>query len=110
MAVIAVLLSIWARRWARKDSSGIPRSASATSTRPPSSGSVAAASDGRPDRTWLTRSSSRSAAEPAVSSLIGTTHPFPQCPERPELQLLDGPLAPSHQGRDLGHAAVLAKA
>src|SRR5438552_5456525 len=110
MAVMLVLLSIWARRWARKDSSGSSRSASASSARPASSGSVGGLTGWRPAWMAVTSSSARSAAERAVSSLIAITHPFSQRLEGPELQLLDRAFAPAHQRCDLGDGAVLAEA
>src|SRR5205807_5234502 len=107
---MAVLLSIWAPRWARKDSSGMPRRASATSASPASSESAGTSVAPRPVRTPVTRSSRRSAARRALSSLIGITHPVPQRLERPELQLFDRPLAAVQEGSDLGDGSVLAEA
>src|SRR5947209_7137095 len=107
---MAVLLSIWAHRWARKDSSGMPRRASATWPSPATSESAGISVALRPARTWVTKSSRRSAARRALSSLIGITHPVPQRLERPELQLFDRPRAAVQEGSDLGDGSVLAEA
>src|SRR5438309_10407745 len=107
---MAVLLSIWAPRWTRKDSSGIPRRPSAPSASPASSESAGASVAPGPVMTWVTKSSRRSAARRALSSLIGITHSLPQRLERPELQLLDRPLAAVQEGSDLGDGSVLTEA